>query len=398
MRRITIIFFLSIALALISPPFIFASMDFASRELRALLGLVLIGILVLSTSKFRTFDGCALLLAAILFIIEIVWQRSQLSNIFSYYSVVVVYVLLFRALRINELSSEIFLSLWIRLAYLISILSILAFIIHQFTSLDTDFLNFPSRGDFSGQDYKFSIFGLTQDKNFGFATLARVDSYFYEPQYAGLYFAINALIAKKLNKLGLHRYLLVSSALAGMLTFSVTFYLAMMIHFFFYLKSKEIKVMAMMGLFALIMGCLSYVVIEDITPGDMSFVQRTSFDDRWERFINGVGILSDASLTNLLLGHGVGYTNDFSRGISSGFFQVWVERGLAGLCFVLAMLVIFSKNNREFTMVCLLFLLAVPWYVSYIYWIGLVMFWAATTIVERRMKRSSDSGCLIRGM
>jgi len=373
-------------------------MDFASRELRALLGLVLIGILVLSTSKFRTFDGCALLLAAILFIIEIVWQRSQLSNIFSYYSVVVVYVLLFRALRINELSSEIFLSLWIRLAYLISILSILAFIIHQFTSLDTDFLNFPSRGDFSGQDYKFSIFGLTQDKNFGFATLARVDSYFYEPQYAGLYFAINALIAKKLNKLGLHRYLLVSSALAGMLTFSVTFYLAMMIHFFFYLKSKEIKVMAMMGLFALIMGCLSYVVIEDITPGDMSFVQRTSFDDRWERFINGVGILSDASLTNLLLGHGVGYTNDFSRGISSGFFQVWVERGLAGLCFVLAMLVIFSKNNREFTMVCLLFLLAVPWYVSYIYWIGLVMFWAATTIVERRMKRSSDSGCLIRGM
>ena len=96
-------FSISILLALISPPFIFSSMDFTSRELRGVLVLIVFLLFALSYARLTRFDILIFSCVAVLFGIEMLWQRSQLSNIFSYYAVIIFFVLLFRVLKKHAL-------------------------------------------------------------------------------------------------------------------------------------------------------------------------------------------------------------------------------------------------------------------------------------------------------
>jgi len=89
--------------------------------------------------------------------------------------------------------------LWFRFSLIVSIAAIISFLIHQFSSFNADILNFNSSPALfnPSYDYRMSIFGFTVNKNFGFVELERVSSFFNEPQYAGMFFAFNMLLAKK---------------------------------------------------------------------------------------------------------------------------------------------------------------------------------------------------------
>ena len=114
-----------------------------------------------------------------------------------------------------------------RFSLIISILAIISFFVNQFTNFNTDFVSFNSSESLfnPNYDYKISIFGLTVFKKFPFFEVERVSSFFIEPQYAGMFFAFNFLIASKNSELFSKKYY-ITSVLAGLLTFSVTFYLA----------------------------------------------------------------------------------------------------------------------------------------------------------------------------
>jgi hypothetical protein len=107
----------------------------------------------------------------------------------------------------------------------------------------------------------------------------------------------------------------------------------------------------------------------------------TSLSDRVERAGNAIGILSDiSSITNLFFGHGVQYTGGHDKGLSIGFFHVFVERGLLGLFFVLFLSFLFLKNNKINYFVFILYLFVFTWYVNYIYWLGILALLSAIMI------------------
>ncbi len=378
-------FSISILLALISPPFIFSSMDFTSRELRGVLVLIVFLLFALSYARLTRFDILIFSCVAVLFGIEMLWQRSQLSNIFSYYAVIIFFVLLFRVLKKHALSRELFMKLWVRIACFASISSIIVFFLHQFSLFNTDFFNFSLQGNFSARGYQYSFLGVSMPKSFGPFVLARVSGYFNEPQYAGLFFAINVLIANELNRYSNYRWLIVFSLLAGVLTFSVTFYLFIVIFGIMQLKVKEVNAPAIL-LSTGVLGLFIIVMLVDVTVIDEAgFLPITSLGDRVDRMSNGLDILKQSSFLNLLFGHGVGYLAGFDRGISSGFFHVLVERGIVGLCFVLTMLTIFANKNYSFMLVCMLFFFAISWYVNYIFWLSIIAFWTSNSISNTQM-------------
>lgn len=389
----TITFVLAVILAFMSPPFIFGGMQFASREFRMIFGLIVIMLLIVRIAKLSIYDLLVSLCVAVLFAVEMLRQASELNNILSYYAVVVFYVLLFITLRNSELSRETFLKLWIRIAYFVSISSIILFVLHQFTSFNTDFFNFAPLGDFSAHDRRFSFLGLTQAKNFGFFTIVRSYSYFVEPQYAAFYFLINLLLAQELNKHRNHRSFFVLNLLAGLLTFSMTFYIAMVIVYMMRLimfRSRNVFVSFIfvnLAVAVLILSVLGFI-FDDRTFLDLfafSSELNTSYGDRELRLLIALNILRYSSPFEWLFGHGVGYIGGADRGLAAGFFHVLVERGLTGLLFVLGMLTVFIKRNFVVYLVCVLYLFAFTWYVNYIFWMGILALWVGVSVAKSRM-------------
>ncbi len=360
-------------------------MDFMSRDIRAFVGLVVMLLLILCYGRatISIFDICALSCVIIFFSIEFLWQRSLWNNIFSYYAVIIFYLLLFRTLRADELNRDIFIGIWVRVGYLLSIFSIIVFVLHQFTILNTDFFNFSSLGGFGNYNYQFSLFGLSLNKNFGSFTLVRSHGYFIEPQYAAFYFTINVLLSSMLNKNRYYRGFYTSNILAGLLTFSVTFYMSMVLFHVFKLLSNRFDFFASAFVFIIFVVFLFILILlpEQISNGDMVSngllnISHTSFSDRMIRMSNGMNILTNSSFFNFLLGHGVNFKNDSDRALSSGFFNVLVKRGLFGFIFVMTMLAIFLRRNYLSFLICFLYFFAIAWYVDYIFWIGILALWA----------------------
>lgn len=151
------------------------------------------------------------------------------------------------------------------------------------------------------------------------------------------------------------------------------------------LKVKEINAPAILLGTGAIVLFMVFMFVDVAAISEAELMPKTSLSDRLNRMSNSMNILADATPLNLLFGHGVGYTAGFDRGISSGFFRVLVERGIVGLCFILTMLIIFSNKKYSFILVCLLFLFAIPWYVNYIFWLGIIAFWTANAKANTQM-------------
>ncbi|MES9904343.1 MAG: hypothetical protein ABW168_16910 [Sedimenticola sp.] len=384
--RIVLIFLSVVLLALMSPPFVFSIMDYFSRELRGFIGLVVIFVVGLSVGKVKVTDFTLLMCVFFLFFLEIILAKSRVSNILSYYAVIIVSLLLFMELRGSYFKRALFLDLWVRTAYLLSSMMVVLFIIHQFTELDTDVLGLSTMKEFESRTYKFSLFGATLDKKIGFITLARVCGYFSEPQYAGLYCALNTMIALRLIKPDNYRGYLTISIVAGILTFSITFYLALFLVAYLIFLPKYIRNAVEFLLIMLVIAVVGSLF--DLSGlDDSGLLQRTSFSDRLNRIGNSVGILANSSLFEWFLGHGVGYKNDFDRGISSGVFHILVERGLIGLGLLFLMIRHISNKDYVFIIVCAFFLIAMPWYKYYIYWIAVVVFYSTSICHERSVVR-----------
>lgn len=375
---------LAFILAFMSPPSIFGQMVFASRELRLFLSLFVM-FLFLGIATLNIYDLIVLLCATFLLSVEILRQISQSSNILSYYAIILFYVFLFITLRNNEHNRRMFLTLWIQVAYFISISSILLFVLHQFTSFNTDFFDFASLGDFSARDLRFSFLGATQVKNFGFFTVIRSYSYFGEPQYAAFYFTINVLLANEINnKNSKYKKLFFVNLLAGLLTFSVTFYVAMVIIYMLRLvERRSIFESLIIAFFLLLVAIPLFIISEDIIFTFFGGLN-TSYGDREIRMLNAWNILKSSSIFDFLFGHGVSYIGDADRGLSAGFFHVLVERGLTGLLFVLVMLSVFMRRNILSFLICLLYLFTLTWYVNYIFWMGILALWAGASISKSR--------------
>ena len=138
--RLKTTFLLLIILAIMSPPFVFSQLDYFGREIRAFLGIIALLLLYLEYSKFKFTDIFFLFLFVNIIFLEIIFQRSSINNVLSAYAVIFIAFSLFRLLKSNKLSLEIFLNLWFRFSLIVSIAAIISFLIHQFSSFNADIL------------------------------------------------------------------------------------------------------------------------------------------------------------------------------------------------------------------------------------------------------------------
>ena len=108
---------------------------------------------------------------------------------------------------------------------------------------------------------------------------------------------------------------------------------------------------------------------------DLSLSQ-TSFQDRMERNLNGLSVVSDASFSNQLFGHGVNTDEGGragGRGLSSGLTYLLFEFGILISIFILALFMSFSNKNYTLIIIGILYLITIPWYRYYLSWYAIIL-------------------------
>jgi hypothetical protein len=368
--RLKITFLLLIILTLISPPFIFAQIIHFGREIRVSLALILILLLFLQISKFKFIDMFIFILLAIFILLNFIYKNHQ-DNFFSFFFTILIVILLFRLLRSNKSSYNIFLNLWLYFSFIISVGAIISFLIHQFTNLNFDILNFQTLFFDLNSAYKVSIFGLTLSKNYQFGEIVRVCSFFVEPIYAGFFFILNILLAK-INSNLVSKKFLIANILAGLLTFSIAFYLVFAILMIFFRKRNITYIFAILTLIFLFFITLYQPdVINDYFT---FFLDHSSFYDRIVREKNGIVILRELSFLNILFGNGMNsyasIKDDYliNINISSGYLNILFDFGIVFSFFILILLILSFIKNPTLTLICMLYLFVLPIFKFYYVW------------------------------
>jgi len=367
--RLKITFLLLIILTLISPPFIFAEIIHFGREIRVSLSLILILLLFLQISKFKFIDMFIFILLAIFILLNFIYKNHQ-DNFFSFFFTILVVILLFRLLRSNKSSYNIFLNLWLYFSFIISVGAIISFLIHQFTNLNFDILNFQTLFFDSNSAYKVSIFGLTLSKNYQFGEIVRVCSFFVEPLYAGFFFILNILLAK-INSNLVPKKFLVANILAGLLTFSIAFYLVFAILMIFFRK----RITYILVILTLIFLFFITLYQPDVTNDYFTFfLDHSSLYDRIVREKNGIMIFSELPLLNILFGNGmnsfVSIKDDYliNVNISSGYLNILFDFGIVFLFFILILFILSFIKNPTLTLICMCYLFVFPIFKFYYAW------------------------------
>jgi hypothetical protein len=380
--------FVTLSLSILTPPTIFAHMDFMSRDIRTVLALTALFLIFLNYKRpsMTLFEWYVVFLVLMYYVVEIVEKKSSINNVLSFYIVIIISIFLYHILNQDNHSKYIYLNIWIYLGYFLSISVIMVFIIHQFTQFDTDYLNLEALMDYSNRNYRFSFFGVSQAKDYKYFSIARSSGFFPESQYAAFYFMINIMIGRFHYVRERYKKWSILNLFAGILTFSTMFYITIICYYsLVYISKINLNYrnlsLAFGFMITLLFISLNYNRTMNILMDILSY---TSYSDRMNRITNSLNIISNSSSVDLFFGHGVSYTGGADRGLSIGLFHLLVERGLIGLLMVLSIMINFIQGNRIVYFIFVLYLMAFTWYVNYIYWFGLLALWSATEADECR--------------
>ena len=204
----------------------------------------------------------------------------------------------------------------------------------------------------------------------------RVCSFFNEPQYAGLFFLFNILIAKNNTELIPRNYYFVN-LLAGLFTFSFSFYVLMVIYLILSFNAKLVY-----NKFIFIIIILLFFTVFSQTNLINYYLDLlnsfTSYDDRVSRAVSVFYVLENESTFNLLFGNGINTyqlknIDEVRRGISSGYLYLIYEFGIVISLVFLMIIILFSSKDRILLFISLAYLFAMPWHKYYFCWYLIIL-------------------------
>lgn len=332
--------------ATLSPPFVFSA--FTPNYIRALLEITLFFALSLylidvkKTSLPYNAIGIWLMLFVMTFVVSSGEMAAHIASAIN----IIIFLLL---IKLGDISVSFFYWTrwyWVRIWSLASVSIIVAFVLYQmnimvFTPFDLS----EVVGSASYTYYNNIILGNFLSYSFFDLPVPKLTWYIYEPGMLSFILGINLLISdglfKDQKKIKIFKII---NLIAGVFTFSTTFYLFFISYAFIKMSmSRSLRMLRILTIpifVALILWFLIYFFMET------DLAKFTSLDDRFMRLEIAESFLRNNSLISFLFGNGIGASVRVSdNGISSGFLSVLVERGVLVLIYLSYCIYKYAKIN-----------------------------------------------------
>jgi hypothetical protein len=235
---------------------------------------------------------------------------------------------LYRHLIANRARANIFLGLYVKFFYLVSISSLLSLIYYLILG-ELDLFGFSS----DTRTHLVTPFGVLFKKSFGSITLYRSFFYFDEPVYSAIFYAANIIIVAPLLKNKGVNFIIVN-IIGGLLSMSATF-VVLLFALYCWKVINSVSSFIFISLSILFAAFLVYF-------SDVSFY--TSLTDRLYRFEIFFTMMNRADILQWLFGYGVTHPTGFDKAFSSGLALMVYETGIAGAAFIT--IALYGLNNK----------------------------------------------------
>lgn len=228
--------------------------------------------------------------------------------------------------------------LWIKLSYLLSVMSILAFVGYK-----SGLIPFSPMVLSGGYFFHNPILGnLIPRRLFGIE-FGRVTGFMHQGQYMGFILGMNILLAKDWIQSPVRRTRFIwFNLLAGIFTLSTTFFAFFTLYFLSTCsvagKKPDIllRITFFSALGALVVGVLLGV----------NYFDQTSASIRMERFFLNWSYFLHGDWLSMLLGYGTGVMRgDLGIGFESGWFAILIDRGVIMLGLMAALFAMLTRHN-----------------------------------------------------
>lgn len=303
--------------ALLYPPILFT--DKISVVLRISLFIFLIAYFFLASKRFSKNDVIIFLLLLLFSVSLVVVNIDNLDGLRTSGSTMLTLVFAWamsRAVKENVLYKNLLINFYINFFKIVPICSLLSVIFLE-TAGELNIFNAYSEG----HDYWFTPFGAVFAKDFFGVSVYRSFSFFQEPVYLALFYAVNIFLISPSLKNNSSVFLILN-IIGGLLTFSYLFFILSLILIF----SKKIAIFS-------IEKCsfLFFAAGLMILASQFNLFLASSLGDRWDRANLFFNAIEYANIFQLMFGHGFALATGFDRGFSAGLFTTIYEGGFLNL-------------------------------------------------------------------
>jgi len=205
--------------------------------------------------------------------------------------------------------------------------------------------------------------------------LPRYTGWMCEPSIPGFFFGANIFIAQNLFiKQHRARYFKWINAIAGILTFSVTFYLFFIGYLLYqHVYPKRLKTKTIISLLILLSLPLAWYILSYMFE-QSEIIKYTSLSDRTWRYHNAWEVFTDMHIFHKLFGFGIiPLFREVGGGVASGLLGLLLGRGLLMFCFLMYLIFRHTKYHTEFLIYILFYSLAFDLFSYPLFFLGLVL-------------------------
>lgn len=363
------------AYCVINQPFM--SVLFVSQYIRNFVEITTIFLLIILQKK-RNIKNKRILLLVALIMTTIAFNSYVNINTVASLASRVLFFFLFLSILARYYSTRLILKkTWIIFWGINSILVILSFVLFETSLIKFDALYLGNVSDWAGQNAQYQyyfnpLFGTISMTRIIFNyEIGRISGYFFEPGLLAFFFGFNIIASKYIfqNKIKKRIFIIINS-IAGCLTLSLTFYIAISISIFNLFIEKYLRSKLLILVLALItIGFISYLTLFKFSLfEDNSLMVRTNTADL------ALESIKDHSMVSFFFGEGVGsFSDNYSSGLNSGLMQVLVEWGFLAFIYILYVLYFGMKNKFSLLIYIMVSSLAFNFFWYPIFWAGVAL-------------------------
>lgn len=278
------------------------------------------------------------------------------------YSMILVFAICIFSIMQSEGSSTFYstvLKLYTAFFYVVATCAIINFLLNTVTPSVNILTGFLADNPYH---YEISPFGLSVSKPIFGINFVRSFFYFIEPVYLALFYLVNVFVIGKVMPKGSNFVLF--NILGGIVTFSYLFFIG-----YFILKALEMRTLYKVLIISLIV--LFYIGFqEEVLSG---LFETSSVENRFFRFETAILFIKSLGLQRILFGIGIEYEFISDFGVNAGLFSTLIENGIAGLIFLMTIMLFFAQKNTVIIIIVFLGLLTVEPFKLPLFWLTVIL-------------------------